>query len=411
MRHLSDRRQFLRGAASALALVSTQASTQSCGSLRPARSTARVGILHSLSGTMAVSESPLRDAEMLAIEEINANGGVLGRTIEPFIEDAGSDPERFASRAEELLVDRKVCSVFGGWTSLSRKAMLPAFEKHGGLLWYPLQYEGNECSGSIFYGGATPNQQIEPAVDWLLSERRRRFFLAGSDYLFPRTANFIIRAKLEAGNGEVTGEAYVPLGGTDFDSMIAAIQRDRPDVIFNTINGSSNMQFFNALRKAGITAQSTPVMMASVAEAEVRTIGPDLIAGHYGCWNYFQSLNTPENLGFIKRFRARYGPYRVTDDPIETAYSQVYLWAKAVAKAGSLEPAAIRKAAPGLEFVSPGGLIRIDKSNHHTWKRFHIGQINDNGQFDIRYDSPDLIRPEPWSKALNPDKSCDLSAA
>jgi urea transport system substrate-binding protein len=406
MLHRPDRRRFLQGAGSALALA---AATQSCGIIRAGRSTIKVGILHSLSGTMAVSESPLRDAEMLAIEEINRNGGVLGRTIEPIVEDAGSDPERFRDLAEQLLTEDQVSSVFGGWTSDSRKAMLPVFEKHGGLLWYPLQYEGNECSGSVFYGGGTPNQQIEPAVSWLLSERRTRFFLAGSDYLFPRTANFIIRSKLEAGNGEVTGEAYVPLGGTDFEAMVAAIRRDPPDVIFNTINGSSNMQFFHALRVAGFTPKNMAVMMASVAEAEVRTIGSDLIAGYYSCWNYFQSLKTKENTGFINRFRKRYGPYRVTDDPIETAYSQVYLWAKAVAKAGSIDPIAIRKAAPGLEFESPGGLIRIDKSNHHTWKRLHIGQINDTGQFDLVYSSPDLIRPDPWSQALNPGKTCNLA--
>jgi urea transport system substrate-binding protein len=399
-----SRRAWLNDAAGALGF----ASLQGCRLLRPRSAAARVGILHSLSGNMALSESPLRDAEMMAVEEINAQGGVFGRPVETIIEDAGSDPERFAAKAEELLVDRQVCSVFGGWTSASRKAMLPVFEKHNGLLWYPLQYEGNECSANIFYGGAAPNQQIQPAVSWLLTQGRKRFFLAGSDYLFPRTANIIMRKQLEAEGGTVVGEEYVPLGGRDFDAMIAAIRKDPPDVIFSTINGDSNVYFFRALRKQGITADRIPVMMASVAEAEVRTLGVDLVGGHYACWNYFQSIDSPENRGFIERFRKRYGRYRVTDDPIETAYSQVHLWARAVTKAGFLEPEAIRKAAPGLEFASPGGKIRIDEHNHHTWKPFYIGQINEAGQFDIRYSSPSLMAPEPWSQALNPGKACSL---
>lgn len=399
------RRQFLRAAGALTGLAAGQA----CRLLPGGRARVRVGILHSLSGDMAISESPLRDAEIMAIEEINAAGGLLGRPVEAVVEDASSDPARFATQAEVLLRDERVCSVFGGWTSASRKAMLPVFARYGGLLWYPLQYEGNECADCVFYGGATPNQQIQPAVSWLLNRHHRRFYLVGSDYIFPRTANRIIRAQLNGTGAQVAGEQYVPLGGSDFTAIIADIRRQAPDVIFSTINGDSNLYFFRQLARAGITPAQLPVMMVSVAECEVREIGVDVTAGHYACWNYFQSVDTPANRRFVARFQARYGPYRVTDDPIESAYSQVHLWAEAVRKAGSIEPRAIRVAAPGREFQSPGGGIRIDDHNHHTWKPVHVGQINAAGQFDILYSSPGQLEPVPWSKALYPERTCELS--
>lgn len=368
--------------------------------------TIKVGILHSLSGTMSISETSLRDAELMAIDEINAAGGILGRKIEPIIEDGASDWPTFAEKAKKLLERDKVATIFGCWTSASRKAVLPVVEKYNGLLWYPVQYEGLESSRNIFYTGAAPNQQIVPAVEWLLKQGKKRFFLLGSDYVFPRTAHKIIKAQLQAEGGIVVGEEYTPLGHTDYSTIINKIKAAKPDVIFNTLNGDSNVAFFKQLRAAGITANDIPTMSVSIAEEEIRGIGAEYMKGHYAVWNYFQSTDTPENKEFVKKYKARYGQDRVTDDPIEAAYFQVYLWAEAVKKAGSTDVDKVREAARELEFTAPEGLVRIDKENQHTWKTVRIGQVTEEGQFKELWSSGEPVRPDPflegyqWAKGL-----------
>ncbi len=349
----------------------------------PAPEPIRVGILHSLSGTMAISEQSLVDAIEMAIDEINQRGGVLGRSLDAVVEDGASDWATFERKAEKLIVQDKVASVFGCWTSASRKSVLPVFEKHNQLLWYPVQYEGQESSRSIIYTGAVPNQQIIPAVDWCRREFGTRMFLVGSDYVFPRKANELIKSRLADFDATPVGEEYQPLGSTEFVAIVAKIKESQPDVVLNTINGGSNREFFKAYDAAGIDHQQIPVMSFSIAEDELRYIGVDLTVGHYCSWNYFQSVDTPANRRFVRRFRDRFGSDRVTDDPIEAAYSQVHLFAKAVEIAGSTDVDAIRQAVQGLVYEAPGGLIRIDPRNQHTWKVSRIGRIQRNGQFKI----------------------------
>jgi urea transport system substrate-binding protein len=275
----------------------------------------RVGILHSLSGTMAISEASLKDAELMAIAEINAAGGVLGRTIEPVIEDGESDPITFALKARTLIEQDQVATIFGGWTSSCRKSVLPVLQEHNALLWYPVEYEGLECSPHIFYTGICPNQQVGPAVDWLLVHEGTRFYLIGSDYVFPRTANKIMKAQLIRQGGTVVGEEYVPLGTTEFGNVIRRIQQIKPHVVFNALNGDSNLAFYQQYKEAGISAEEIPIMAISIAEEELRRIGGSTAAGHYASWSYFQSINTAKNRAFVENFQQRYGNERVTCDP------------------------------------------------------------------------------------------------
>lgn len=363
--------------------------------------TVKVGILHSLSGTMAISEVSLRDAELMAIEEINAAGGVLGKQIEPVVEDGASDWPTFAEKAKKLLEQDQVATVFGGWTSASRKAMLPIFEQGNGLLWYPVQYEGMEQSPNIFYTGATTNQQIVPAVDWLLENVGENFFLIGSDYVFPRTANQIINAQLKAKGGTVVAEEYTPMGHTDYNTIINKINSAKPDVIFNTLNGDSNVAFFKQLRDAGITADDIPVLSVSVAEEEIRGIGADVLEGHYAAWNYYQTTDTPENKVFVENYKAKYGEDRVTGDPIEAAYNAVYLWAAAAEKAGSFEVDKVKEAADGIEFNAPGGPVKIDGETQHLYKTVRIGEVQADGQFKEVWNSGDQVKPDPYLKSYD----------
>ncbi|AFZ20554.1 PAS domain S-box/urea ABC transporter, urea binding protein [Allocoleopsis franciscana PCC 7113] len=356
----------------------------------------RVGILHSLSGTMAISEAPLVDAALMAIAEINQTGGVLGQDIEPVIEDAASDSNLFAVKARKLIQCDRVATIFGGWTSESRKAVLPVVEELNGLLWYPVQYEGLECSKNIFYTGSCPNQQIEPAVTWLLSHKGKRFYLLGSNSVFPRTANKIIKAQLKQQEGTVVGEEYVSLGESNFTEIVSRIQQAQPDVVFNTLNGDSNIAFYRQYQASGITSDQIPILTISIAEAELQRIG-EAAAGHYACWSYFQSLDTPRNRQFVENFQQRYGSDRVTSAPIEAAYTQVYLWKQAVEQAQSFEVEWVRVAAYGQSFEAPGGLIRIEP-NHHVTRACHIGKILPTGQFNmIDIDSCNCpIQPLPW---------------
>ena len=357
--------------------------------------TIRVGILHSLSGTMAISEASLKDAELMAIAEINQGGGVLGHQIEPVIEDGASESATFAIKARKLIEKDQVATIFGGWTSASRKAVLPILEELNALMWYPVEYEGLECSRHIFYTGICPNQQVGPAVDWLLNHKGKRFYLIGSDYVFPRTANKLIKAQLKQQGGSLAGEEYVPLGMTEFGDLIARIKEAKPDVVFNTLNGDSNLAFYQQYQEAGITAADIPILAVSIAEEELRRIGGSIAAGHYASWSYFQSINTPKNREFVQNFQARYGQERVTSDPIESAYTQVYLWKQAVEKAGSFYVESVREAAYGQTFAAPGGKIRIE-TNNHVSKHCRIGKILEGGQFEIVFTSVGRLKPQPW---------------
>jgi urea transport system substrate-binding protein len=356
---------------------------------------------------MAISEAPLRDAAMMAIEEINAAGGVLGKTVFPIVEDAASDPHRFQERAQKLLVQDKVCSVFGCWTSLSRKAVLPVFEHFNGLLWYPVQYEGNECSKNVIYTGSVPNQQIIPAIDWLHSAGRRKIYLIGSDYVFPRTANAIVRKRLKEIGDVAVGEEYLVLGDRNFESTVRRIIAKRPEAIFSTINGDSNLAFYKQLAKAGVHAADVPVMAVSVAEIEIRQIAAAYTTGHLASWSYYQSIDTPENHRFVDNFKDRFGDRRVTDDPIEAAYFQVHLWAHAVETARSTRVEDIRAATSGQTFNAPQGRVTIDRENRHTWKMARIGEILEDGQFRILHTSAGQIPPHPWDFELNQGAQCN----
>jgi urea transport system substrate-binding protein len=368
--------------------------------------TVKVGVLHSLSGTMAISEVSLRDVELMAIEEINAAGGVLGKQIEPVVEDGASDWPTYAEKAKKLLQEDEVATIFGGWTSASRKAMLPVVEQNKGLLWYPVQYEGMEQSPNIFYTGATTNQQIVPAVDWLLENDKNNVFLIGSDYVFPRTANQIINAQLKAKGGKVVAEEYTPMGHSDYNTIINKIKTAKPDVIFNTLNGDSNVAFFKQLKDAGITADDIPVLSVSVAEEEIRGIGANVLEGHYAAWNYFQTTDTPENMTFVEKYKAKYGENRVTGDPIEAAYIAVYLWAEAVEKAGSFDVEKVKEAADGIEFTGPGGVVKIDGETQHIYKTVRIGEVQANGQFKEVWNSGEQVKPDPYLKSY--DWAADL---
>lgn len=356
----------------------------------------KVGLLHSLSGTMSISETSVRDAELLAISEINGNGGVLGKQIVAVQADGASDPQVFSSEARRLIQNEKVVTVFGCWTSASRKAVKPVFEEFYNLLWYPVQYEGMEASPNIMYMGASPNQQIVPAVDYCAQNFGKKMFLVGSDYVFPQTANKIIKAQLTQLGGECVGEEYVPLGDSDFSGIIAKIQKTKPNVILNTLNGDSNVSFFASLAKAGITSKTIPVMSFSIAEEEVAKMDLDNLAGHLVSWNYYETTQTPRNEKFVSDFKEKYGDDRMTGDPIEAAYIAVYMWAAACEKAGSFDVEAVRVASKGLSFTAPEGTVTIDGGNQHLYKQVRIGKINDKGLIDEVWATPSAVKPDPY---------------
>ena len=365
-----------------------------------------VGILHSLTGTMAISETTVKDSEMMAINEINAKGGVMGKMIKPIAEDGASDWDTFKTKAEKLLTQDKVAAVFGCWTSVSRKTVLPVFEKYNGLLFYPVQYEGMETSPNIFYTGATTNQQITPAVEWLLKNGKKKFFLLGSDYVFPRTANAEIKAQLKGSGLTPVGEEYTPLGHRDYATLVDKIKAAKPDVIFNSLNGDSNVEFFKQMKAVGISAKDIPVMSVSIAEPEIAAIGPDKLVGHYAVWNYFQTTDTPENKKFVADFIKANPKTPYTDDPMEAGYDAVYLWKAAVEKAKSFDVAKVKAAAGGITFQAPEGEIKIDGPTQHIWKTVRIGQVLPNGQFKEVWNSGKPIKPDPyldgypWAKGL-----------
>ena len=356
----------------------------------------KVGILHSLTGTMAISEKPVRDAELLAIKEINAAGGVLGKKIKAVEEDGASDPATFADKARKLLAEDKVSTVFGCWTSSSRKSVKPIFEELYGLLWYPVQYEGMEASPNIMYMGASPNQQVVPAIEYCAENYGKKMYLIGSDYIFPRTANRIIRAQFGALEAECVGETYVPMGHTDFTEIIEEIKRENPDVIINSLNGDSNIYFFRQLEEAGITSDDIPVMSFSISEEEINTIGSKNLSGHLVSWNYYETTETAKNVQFVSDYKSEYGSDRVTGDPIEAGYIAVYMWAAACEKAGSFDVEEVRMASKGLSFTAPEGTVTIDGSNQHLYKQVRIGKINEKGLIDEIWATSGAIKPDPY---------------
>lgn len=398
---LARRTALLAGLAVALAACSGKDGEKADG-----EGAVPVGVLHSLSGTMAISEIAVKNSTMMAIEEVNAAGGVLGRKIAPVIEDGASDPAIFAQKASKLVESDKAATVFGGWTSASRKAMLPVFERTKNLLWYPVQFEGNECSPNIMYSGAQPNQQILPALEWAKAQGTKSYFLIGSDYVFPRTANLILKKHIEAAGLTVAGEAYVPLGGTDFSGVIARIGQAKPAIVFNTLNGDSNVAFFKQMQGAGLTSAKLPVMSFSIGEQEAQAMGPALVEGSFATWNYFQSLNLPENAKFVAAFKAKHGPNSTLTDPMVHGYLNVYAWKAAVEKAKSFAVDDVRKAATTLgTFSTPMGPVSF-ASNQSLVQPALIGKLKADGQFEIVSTSPAPIQPEPFDQLAFPGQSC-----
>ena len=365
--------------------------------------TVKVGILHSMTGTMAMAEMPMVDAVQMAIDEINADGGVLGKQVEFVLEDGASDSAIFAEKATKLLTKDNVATVFGCWTSASRKAVLPVFEGNNGLLWYPVQYEGLESSKNIIYTAACPNQQAIPAVDYLMEHEKGdddklQVFLLGSDYVYPRTTNTIIKALAADYGFEILGEEYVPLGHTDLSTVITKVQQAKPDVIVNTINGDSNVAFFKQFKDAGLTPEDIQTVSFSAYEEDIKGMGPQYADGHLFAWNYFQTTDTPESIEFTKKFKERCGDDAVTGDPIQDAYNGVYLWKAAVEKAGSFTVDDVVEACETgeIEYQGPEGLVSIDPETHHLYKIARVGEADETGQINELWKTEDRVKPDPW---------------
>jgi urea transport system substrate-binding protein len=363
----------------------------------PAGEPIRVGVLGSLSGALRITEEPVVDAIEMAIDELNAAGGLFGRQLEAIIADGASSPERYAEQVEKLAGHDHVPVIFSCGISACRKAMVPVIEAHDGLLFYATQSEGLEQSPNVVYTGAAPNQQILPAVKWCYASLdKRRYFLVGSDYVFPHAANAIMKDELAKLGGEVVGERYIPLSGRGIDDVVREIVATRPDVILNTINGEANIEFFAALREAGITPAEIPTFSFSISEQELRSMDLADMAGDYIAQTYFQSVESPENQAFLKRLWARYGRQRVATDSMESAYAGVMLWAKAAQAAGTVDPAAVRAELAKQHYAAPGGDLYLDPETLNTYKVARIGQIQPDGQLEIVYQSPRPLRPEPF---------------
>jgi len=411
-----SRRDALRaGTAATLAAARTLAPALFAGcslGIPPRRKTVTIGMLHSQTGPLAISATSLRDIEIHAIERINATGGLLGREIVASAPDTRSRTALFPKRARQLL-DEGVVALFGCWTSSSRKAVLPIVEEAKTLLYYPVQYEGNESSPYVVYGGMVPNQQVLPTLDWLAGAGggfRKKVFLIGSDYVFPRTANFVAKKVLKSRGTElqVVGEEYLPLGDRDFSGVVEKLLDSGADCVLSTVNGDSNLGLFAALAEARVDPARIPVVATSIAEDELRNLLPAQVKGHYATCCYFQSLDTPANRIWVDGFRREFGYDRVTDDPMEPAWCLVHLWKKAVEKAGSFDTQAIRQAfRDGLEFDGPGGRVRLDPKTQHTSKYFRLGRIRDDRQFDIIQSSPEPIAPDPYPEIAFPGWSVD----
>ncbi|MDG4823374.1 urea ABC transporter substrate-binding protein [Asanoa sp. WMMD1127] len=358
----------------------------------------KVGLLNSLSGTMAISEVTVRDAILLAVEEINASGGVLGKKIEPISEDGASDWPTFAEKAEKLIKENGVAAVFGCWTSASRKAVKPVFEENKSLLFYPVQYEGLEQSPYIFYTGATTNQQIVPGLDYLKAQGKSSVYLVGSDYVFPRTANKIIKAYAAANGMTVLGEDYAPLGSTEFGTIVNKVKAAKAAAVFNTLNGDSNVAFFKEYKSAGLTAAAMPVVSVSIAEEEVKSIGTQYLADQLTAWNYYQTTAGAANEKFVAAYKAKYGADKPTSDPMEAAYVSVYLWKAMVEKAASFDVAKVKAAADGVTFEAPEGKVTVDGATQHIYKTARIGKVGADGLITEVWNSGAPLKPDPYLK-------------
>lgn len=410
---LSRRQAVAGGAAATFAAARALAPTLfvGCSLGIPAKQPrVTIGMMHSQTGPLAISATSLRDMQLHAVEQINAAGGVLGRLIDVKAPDTRSQTDLFVKRARQL-IDAGVAALFGCWTSSSRKAVLPIIEEARKLLFYAVQYEGNESSKYCVYGGMVPNQQILPAIDWLTGEdggNRKKFFLVGSDYVYPRTANFITKKYLKSKNLKPVGEAYLPLGDRDFAAVVKQIQASGADCVLNTVNGDSNIGLFAALATAKIAPAKVPVVSTSIAEDELRSLLPEQVAGHYAVSCYFQSLQTAANRRWVQGFRDEFGFDRVTGDPLEPGWCLVHLWRAAVEKAGSFETEAVRQAfRDGLEFDGPGGRVRLDPKTQHVTKTFRLGRIRSDRQFDLVHQSEGPIDPDPYPEVAFPGWSCD----
>jgi len=394
--------------------------TIAVGSSVRAEETVKIGVLHSLSGTMAISETSLRDVVLMAVDEINAGGGVLGKKIAPVVVDPASNWDLFAEKAKQLINQDKVAVTFGCWTSVSRKSVLPGFESNNALLFYPVQYEGEEQSLNVFYTAASPNQQLVPAAEYMMSEEGggyKKLYLLGTDYVFQRTANKVLKAFLKSKGvaDENIVEEYTPFHHQDYQTIVGKIKafaKGGKACVLSTINGDSNVPFYKEFANQGLTSADCPIMAFSVAEDELRAMDVPPLVGHLACWNYYMSIDTPENKKFVDAFKTYCeknklpgGKDRVTDDPIEAAYYGVYVWKAAVEKAKSFEVDEVRKAVYGLEFDAPGGKKKMDEKNQHTWKPVYVGEILKDGQFKIVWKSKGLVHPDSYSSYLWPEVS------
>ncbi len=406
-----ERRIFLKK----LAVVAAVATAIGGAPSVYAKDTVKVGVLHSLSGTMAISETVLKDVALMAIEEINAQGGVMGKTIEPVVVDPASNWPLFAEKARQLITQDKVAVVFGCWTSVSRKSVLPVFEELNGLLFYPVQYEGEEISKNVFYTGAAPNQQAIPAVEYLMSKDgggAKRWVLLGTDYVYPRTTNKILRAFLKSkGVAEADiMEEYTPFGHSDYQTIIANIKKfasaGKKTAVVSTINGDSNVPFYKELGNQGLKATDVPVVAFSVGEEELRGVDTKPLVGHLAAWNYFMSVKNPTNTAFIKKWSAYAKKKNIagqkdkplTNDPMEATYIGVYMWKQAVEKAKSFDVDKVTVAMGGQTFKAPDGYtIQMDAKNHHLHKPVMIGEVKADGQFQVVWKTKGPIKAQPWS--------------
>ena len=356
-----------------------------------------VGILHSETGPMAVSERSMIDAEVLALEEINRSGGLLGRPVRWVIADGASDWPTFAREAERLISEERAEVIVGCWTSACRNGVLPVVEANDHLLIYPMAYEGLEQSPNIIYTGAAPNQQITPAVQWCNdSLGARRFFLVGYDYIWPHCVNAIIKDHLTSLGAELVGEAYVPFGSVDVEAVAASIAAAKPDVILCSVTGDSALPFARAVRAAGLKPDTTPIVTFAIGENEFRGAAAADMAGHYAAWNYFQSLDRPENKAFVAAFKARYGDDRTISDVMVAAYNSVQLWAQAVRESETTDVRQVRAALRHQSLNAPEGIIAVDPETQHTWRPVFIGRIRPDGQVDVVWSSRTAVRPMPF---------------
>jgi urea transport system substrate-binding protein len=407
----ASRRGVLRGAAAMSAAAALPGLAKAAGKpptsavnttgLAVTDDTVTVGILHSVTGTMAISETGSVEAEKLAIQQINESGGVLGRQIKFIQEDGASDWPTFAEKAKKLLVNDKVAAVMGCWTSASRKAVLPVLEQYNGMLYYPTFYEGLEQSKNVIYTGQEATQQILAGLDWINKEHgAKTFYLLGSDYIWPRTSNKIARKHIEnhLAGCKVVGEEYFPLGSTQFNSVINKMKLVKPDVIYAIIVGGSNVAFYKQLKAAGIDLTKQKLMTISVTEDEMLGIGGENIVGAYACMKYFQSLSNTNNEKFVPAFKKMWGEKSVIGDVTQAAYLGPWLWKLTVEKAGSFDIDKIAAASPGVEFKgAPEGYVRIHE-NHHLWSKTRVGRARADGQYDMIYETKDLMEPDPFPK-------------